>query len=191
MPVIKPGLTTAQLLLKAKARTEGKVEREKANHLLRDLAPHAQTSRATTVKRKDTSPVTVTHDKMVSLKSSHKRSLPWKHAYLLSSNSSNTPLTSSVRLHRTLTRKRTQQMSRPPKVTHKTSPMKAAAPKTHLSLTCTNGLRFLLLNPHGALALCTTKRRSRHGILPQNHPQEKPIPLTRILTVLAAANTVK
>ena len=53
-PATKPGLTTAQLLPKVKARIEGKVEKEKANHLLWDLAPHAQTSRATTARRKDT-----------------------------------------------------------------------------------------------------------------------------------------
>ncbi len=72
-PEAKPGLTTARQPPKAKARTEGKVEREKANHLLRDLEPHELTSRATTARKKDTSPVTATQDKMVIRKSSHKR----------------------------------------------------------------------------------------------------------------------
>ena len=72
-PETKPGLTTARLPPKVKARTEGKVEREKANHLLRDLEPHELTSHATTAKRKDMSPVTAIQDKMVIRKSSHKR----------------------------------------------------------------------------------------------------------------------
>ncbi len=52
--VTKPDLMTAQHIPKGKARTERKVGREKANHLRWDLAPHAQTSRATIARKRDT-----------------------------------------------------------------------------------------------------------------------------------------
>jgi hypothetical protein len=50
--VTKPDLMTQSP--KGKARTKRKVGREKENHLLWDLAPHAQTSRATIARKRDT-----------------------------------------------------------------------------------------------------------------------------------------
>ncbi len=45
--------------------------------------------------------------------------------------------------------------------------------------------------PAWATHLCKIKWRTHHGRLHLNHPRERPIPLTRILTGLASANTVK